>query len=64
MAGAGHRTWAANEVVTATNVQTYLQDQVCLVFADTTARDAVTASEGMICYLKSIDQVQTYTGSA
>jgi hypothetical protein len=64
MAGAGTRTWAANEVVTATNVQTYLQDQVCMVFADTTARDAITASEGMICYLKSIDQVQTYNGSA
>ena len=64
MAGAGYRTWAANEVVTAANVQTYLQDQVCLVFADTTARDAVTASEGMICYLKSIDQVQTYNGAA
>jgi hypothetical protein len=64
MAGSGHRTWAANEVVTAANVQAYLQDQVCLVFADTTARDAVTATEGMICYLKSIDQVQTYNGSA
>ena len=64
MAGAGTRTWSANEVVTATNVQTYLQDQVCMVFADTTARDAITASEGMICYLKSIDQVQTYNGSA
>ena len=64
MAGAGYRTWAANEGVTAANVQTYLQDQVCLVFADTTARDAVTAAEGMICYLKSIDQVQTYNGAA
>ena len=64
MAGAGYRTWSATEVVTAANVQTYLQDQVCLVFADTTARDAITASEGMICYLKSIDQVQTYNGSA
>ena len=64
MAGAGYRTWAANEVVTAANVQTFLQDQVCLVFADTTARDAITAAEGMICYLKSIDQVQTYNGSA
>jgi hypothetical protein len=64
MAGAGYRTWAASEVVTAANVQTYLQDQVCMVFADTTARDAITAAEGMICYLKSIDQVQTYNGSA
>ena len=64
MAGSGYRTWSASEVVTAANVQAYLQDQVCLVFADTTARNAITATEGMICYLKSIDQVQTYNGSA
>ena len=64
MAGAGYRTWAANEVVTAANVQTFLQDQVCLVFADTTARDAITAAEGMICYVKSVDQVQSYNGAA
>ena len=64
MAGAGYRTWSASEVVTAANVQTYLQDQVCMVFADTTARDAITPTEGMICYVKSTDQVQAYNGSA
>ena len=64
MAGAGYRTWSASEVVKAANVQTYLQDQVCMVFADTTARDAITPTEGMICYVKSTDQVQAYNGSA
>ena len=37
-----------------------------MVFADATARDAAVTSpsEGMICYLKDIDQVQSYNGSS
>jgi hypothetical protein len=42
MAGApaGYRTFAAGEVLTAANVQTYLQDQVIPVYANAAAADA------------------------
>jgi hypothetical protein len=66
MAGLGARTWVAGEVVTAANVQGYLQDQAVMVFASAAARDSALASpsEGMTCYLKDVDQLQTYNGSA
>lgn len=68
MAGApaGYRTFTAGEVLTATNVQTFLQDQVIAVFADATARDAaITApAEGQHCYLESDDSLLYYSGSA
>ena len=46
MAGApaGYRTFSAGEVLTAANVQTYLQDQVIPVYANATAADAALAS--------------------
>ena len=38
MAGAGYRTFASGEVLTSTNVQTYLMDQAVQVYAGTAAR--------------------------
>lgn len=68
MAGApaGYRTFSAGEVLTAANVQTYLQDQVIPVYADATAADAALASpaEGQFRFLKDTDAFQYYTGSA
>jgi hypothetical protein len=68
MAGApaGYRTFSAGEVLTAANVQTFLQDQVIAVFANATARDAAITSpaEGQHCFLKDTDALQYYTGSA
>lgn len=66
MAGAGYRTFAAGEVLTATNVQGYLMDQAIAVFADATARDAAITSptEGQHCFLSDTDALQYYTGSA
>ena len=65
MAGAGYRTFEAAEVLTATNVQTFLQDQVIATFANAAARDAAitSPSEGQHCFLKDVDQTQYYTGS-
>ena len=54
-APAGYRTFSAGEVLTAANVQTFLQDQVIAVFANATARDAAITSPadnpyiGIIC---------------
>jgi len=68
MAGApaGYRTFSAGEVLTAANVQTFLQDQVIPVYADATAADAALASpaEGQFRFLKDTDAFQYYTGSA
>jgi len=66
MAGAGYRTFSAGEVLTASNVQTYLMDQAIPVFASSTARDAAITSpaEGQHCFLSDTDALQYYTGSA
>lgn len=70
MAGAGAYLWEAGDVVTAANLQQYVQDQVVAVYANSTARDAAyggagepTASEGMLCFLKDSDTLQYHSGS-
>ena len=66
MAGAGFKTFAVGEVLTATNVNTYLMQQSIMVFADASARStAITApSEGMVTYLTGSNELAFYNGSA
>ena len=66
MAGAGYRTFADGEVLTAALVQNYLQDQAVMVFADSAARTAAigTATEGMFSYLSGTDALEYYDGSS
>lgn len=71
MAGAGAKLFVAGDVLTAAEVNTYLQDQVIAVYANSTARDAAyggtgepTVSEGMFCFLKDTDTLQYYNGSS
>jgi hypothetical protein len=66
MAGAGYRTWTAGEVVTASNVQSYLQDQTVGVYAGTAARSSaiLSPSEGQVSYRTDDDIVEVYDGSA
>jgi len=68
MAGApaGYRTFTAGEVLTAANVQTYLQDQVIPVYANAAAATAALGSpaEGQFRFLKDTDAFEYYTGSA
>ena len=40
MAGAGFKTFATGDVLTASDVNTYLMQQTVMCFADATARDA------------------------
>jgi hypothetical protein len=65
MAGAGYRTWTAGEVVTANNVQTYLQDQTVGVYAGTAARSSaiLSPSEGQVSYRTDDDIVEVYDGT-
>ncbi len=67
MPGLGRRTFAPGEVLTATNVMGYLQDQAVMNFAGTAARGSAigtAVSEGMISYLADSNVVQAYTGSS
>ena len=66
--GSGYRTFTAGEVLTASNVQNYLQNQSVMVFADSTARatniGTANFEEGMVSYLEDSDTVEVYDGSA
>jgi hypothetical protein len=67
MAGAGYKLYATGDVLTAAQVNTYLQEQTVMVFADAAARTTALASvlaEGMISYLKDTNSTEYYSGSA
>lgn len=67
MAGAGYKLFNTGDVLTAAQVNTYLQEQAVMVFADSAARTTALSgvlAEGMITYLKSDDKVYKYTGAA
>lgn len=66
MAGSGRRTFAPGEVLTASNVMNYLQDQAVMNFAGTAARGSAigtAVAEGMVSYLADTNDVQVYDGS-
>jgi hypothetical protein len=67
MPGLGRRTFAPGEVLTATNVMGYLQDQAVMNFAGTAARGSAigtAVSEGMVSYLADSNLIEVYNGSA
>jgi hypothetical protein len=65
-AGLGFKNFASGEVLTAADVNGYLNSQTVMVFADAAARTAAITSpqEGMFSYLKDTNATQYYTGSA
>lgn len=66
MAGAGYRDFTAGAVLTAAQVDTYLQEQSVMVFASAAARDtalSVVKSEGMHAFLLDTNSLTVYTGS-
>jgi hypothetical protein len=67
MAGAGYKLFTTGEVLTAAQVNTYLQEQTVMSFADAAARTSALSSvlaEGMMSYLRDTNAVQVYNGSA
>jgi hypothetical protein len=62
MAGLGKKTFAAGEVLTASNVNGYLMDQSVMAFASSTARDAAITvpTDGMVSYLQDTNDVLQY----
>lgn len=67
MAGAGYRDWVAGDVPTATQFDTFLQEQTVMNFASAAARDtalSVPKSEGMVTYQRDTNTFTVYTGTA
>jgi hypothetical protein len=69
MAGQGIKLFASGDVLTAAQVNGFLQDQVIARFATTAARDAAyggvgepTLAEGMFAYIDDSDSVFYYDG--
>ena len=67
MAGAGYKLFQTGDVLTAAQVNTYLNEQTVMVFADAAARTAALSgvlAEGMVSYLQDTNAVEVYNGSA
>ena len=65
MPGAGRRTFVSGEILTANQVNNYLQDQTVMVFADSAARSTAipSPSEGMVTYLSDINFLSIWDGT-
>jgi len=67
MAGAGYKLFNTGDVLTAAQVNTYLQEQAVMRFANATARTTALSgvlSEGMMSYLDDTNSVEVYNGSS
>lgn len=67
MAGAGYKLFNTGDVLTAAQVNTYLQEQAVMRFANATARTTALSgvlAEGMMSYLDDTNSVEVYNGSA
>ena len=67
MAGAGYKLFNTGDVLTAAQVNTYLQEQTVMVFASSAARTTALSgvlAEGMMSYLQDTNSVEVYNGSA
>ena len=66
MAGAGYKNFVDGDILTATQVDTYLMEQAVMVFDNATARTTALSgvvAEGMISYLKDTNAVEKYDGA-
>jgi hypothetical protein len=63
---AGYREFQTGEVLTASNVNSFLMNQSVMVFADGAARSAALAgvlTEGMLTYNLDTQQLEVYNGT-
>jgi hypothetical protein len=62
----GFKVWATGDLVNASDFNNYIQEQVIMTFADSSARDSAVSSaeEGMFCFLKDSNTLQFYNGSS
>jgi len=67
MAGAGWRTFTSGAVLTAAQVQTFLQDQTVQVYASSAARSSAlgtAVSAGMVSFITTGAQLDIYANGA
>ena len=67
MAGAGYKLFVSGDVLTAAQVNTYLNEQTVMVFATSAARTSALSAvlaEGMMSYLQDSNTVFFYDGAA
>lgn len=66
MAGAGFKTFANGEVLTASDVNTYMMEQQIMVFANEDERDTtiLNPSEGMFAFSRSTNILSFYNGTS
>ena len=59
----GRKVFTAGEVLTASNLNTFVADQVVFVFAGSAARASGigTATEGMLTYLTDTNKIEVFT---
>lgn len=63
----GWKDWQAGEVVFEDDFQSFIQDQVIQIYADSSARSSAlgtAVSEGMISYLEDTDSLEYYDSSS
>jgi dTDP-D-glucose 4,6-dehydratase len=62
----GFKVWTTGELVNASDFNNYIQEQVIMTFADSSARDTAVSSpeEGMFCFLADTNTLQFYNGSS
>ena len=65
MAGAGFKVFQDGNVLLASEVNTFMMEQMIMVFANAAARDAAitSPSEGMFAFLKDTDKLTVFTTS-
>ena len=64
--GAGFKVWSTGDLVNASDFNNYIQEQVVMVFADSSARGSAISSpeEGMFAFLKDTNDLTFYNGSS
>jgi hypothetical protein len=60
------KTFTAGDVLAASDVNTFLGNQMVMTFADSTARGSAigSASVGMLTYLANVDTFEYWAGTA
>ena len=63
---AGFKVWTTGDLISASDFNNYIQEQVIMTFANSTARDSAVSSpeEGMFCFLADSNTLQFYNGSS